>query len=230
MSKSFDYEPFHCDNLETVENENGRFYITPTGTYPSVTTILSCDGEKKAALKKWADRIGKDKAKAISNQAALRGKRVHSIIEDYVLNKEINLLSQMPSTIQSFNQVKRALNKNLTKIHAIEMPLYSTSLRIAGRVDMMGVWNGDRAIIDFKTSKREKYKYYITDYFIQTAMYSLMANERYNTSFNKIVIIIACDETLETQTFVENASDYTSQVKEKIDAFYNHYPSLTNHS
>lgn len=230
MFKTFDYEPFHYEDLETVENENGRFYITPTGSYPSVTTVLSYDDEKKMALKKWADRIGKDKAKAISNQSALRGKRIHSIIEDYVLNKEINLLRQMPSTIQSVNQVKRALNNNLKKIHAIEMPLYSTSLRIAGRVDMMGVWNDDRAIIDIKTSKREKYKYYIADYFMQTTMYSMMAKERYNMTFNKIVIIIACDETLEAQIFVENASDYILQVKEKINAFHNRYSNLAAYS
>jgi len=220
MTSKFLYEPLSYESMKTIHNEYGKFYLTPTGSYPSVTTVLAHDKAKKEGLKRWANRIGESQAKTITNQAALRGKRIHSIIEDYVLNKEINLNDQMPSTIQSFNQIKKLLNTHLKSIHAIEMPMYSTSLRIAGQVDMMGIWNDDHVVIDFKTSRREKYKYYITDYFVQTTMYSLMAKERYNISFDKMIIIIACDETLEAQLFVENASDYTSLAKEKINAFY----------
>ncbi len=36
------------------------------------------------ALDEWAERIGKDNAEDIKNQAAARGSRMHKHIEDYI--------------------------------------------------------------------------------------------------------------------------------------------------
>ena len=35
---------------------------------------------------------------------------------------------------------------------ALEAPMYSTNLKMAGRVDCVGMWDGKLCIIDFKSS------------------------------------------------------------------------------
>ena len=48
------------------------------------------------------------------------------------------------------------MDKNVGVIKAIEAPLYSHSLRVGGRVDLIAEWDGQLSIIDFKTSKKPK--------------------------------------------------------------------------
>ena len=45
-------------------------------------------------------------------------------------------------------------NSTLTIANSI---LWNNTLAYAGRCDMVGIWNGTPAIIDFKTSKKGKY-------------------------------------------------------------------------
>ena len=73
----------------TRESTNGkRFYNTPTGALPSVTTILTATKPEKdrLGLENWRKAIGEQRADAICSEAANRGTRMHKYLEDYVID------------------------------------------------------------------------------------------------------------------------------------------------
>jgi ATP-dependent exoDNAse (exonuclease V) beta subunit len=50
------------------------------------------------------------------------------------------------------------LNDKVGKVYMQECPLYSSVLKVAGRVDCIAEFDGELAIVDFKTSGRTYYE------------------------------------------------------------------------
>lgn len=187
-----------------AENIDGRrVYPVPSGgKYPSITTVLSCNPEKKAGIMKWRKRVGEAKANQISTRAASRGTTYHSIVEDYLNNTyDETKFKDKHLPLMMFKNSKKTLDR-INNIYAQEAALYSDNLEIAGRVDCIAEFDGELSIIDFKTSAEEKKLEWIQDYLIQETAYACMLYERYKIKVNKIVTIIAC-ESGDTQVFVE---------------------------
>ena len=67
--------------------------------------------------------------------------------------KELVWDDYQPLTQFMFHSAKSSLDK-IGKIHAIERTLYSEYLGLAGRVDCIAEYEGELAVIDFKTSKK----------------------------------------------------------------------------
>jgi hypothetical protein len=63
----------------------GRFYETPHGLFPSVTTVLS--SLPSPELDAWRERVGREQADLISKRATDRGSRLHAYCES-ILKKE----------------------------------------------------------------------------------------------------------------------------------------------
>lgn len=215
----FTHEIISFEELTAISTSSGRLYETPRGSYPSITTILGKQPDKQKSLQKWRDRIGHEKADRIANAAARRGTNIHEHLESYLMTEKVPL-NEMPTTMAMFSQMKQVIDKNLEIINASEAPMYSDNLRVAGRCDLIGIWKGERAIIDFKTSSREKQRKYITDYFLQCAAYSMMFEERTQLPCKNIVIIIGCDETTMAQVFEAKRDDYVDDVKQIINDYY----------
>ena len=147
----FEYEKIDIgyEDLVAETSKSGRVYTTPDGNkFPSITTVLSILSEEGIA--KWRARVGEEEANRVSLKASGRGTLVHEIVEDYLNNKDTS--SYMPHIQQSLKNIKPILDNNIDKIYALEVPLYSKHLGVAGRVDCVGVFNGVPSIIDFKTS------------------------------------------------------------------------------
>ena len=74
------------ETLGKTENINGkRYYNIQEGVkYPSVTTIIG-EMTDKSFLDKWRQRIGHEKADAISKFSANRGTVMHQLCEYYIL-------------------------------------------------------------------------------------------------------------------------------------------------
>jgi len=199
--------------LSAEMTDLGRFYTTPEGkAYPSVTTVLSAasDNSWKDA---WIARVGKEEAERISRKATTRGTAVHEIVEQYLRNNPSYTRGHMPTNIANFTYIKPFLDKHVGTIAGLELPLYSDTLRIAGRVDCIAKWDGVWSIIDFKTSKKEKSRDDIKNYFLQCAAYSHMFYERTNMFASKIVIVMTVDDG-QSLIFEEKASNY---IKEFVD-------------
>jgi genome maintenance exonuclease 1 len=192
----------------TAEAIDGkRFYTTPTGIkYPSVTTILGHAGDH-SWLDDWKARVGEAEVQRVSAQASRRGTAVHELAEEYLKNNPTYKKGHMPANIASFLHIKPFLDKHLNNIYGLEIPLYSDMLRAAGRVDCIGQWDGENAIIDFKTSKRKKERDDIHSYFMQESAYAAMFFERTGILPKKLVTVMTVDDS-EPIVFVENARDW----------------------
>ena len=95
--------------------------------------------------------------------------------------------------------------------------MYSEHLGVAGTVDCVGVWNNRKSIIDWKTSRKWKKKEWIHGYFMQSAAYAIMWEERTGIPIKNLVVCIAGDEGL--QIFEEDRDDWTQPLIDTIDKF-----------
>lgn len=190
-----------------VEGPDGRRYRTPEGKlYPSVTTVLGL-AQDTTWKDEWIARVGQAEADKVSKQATTRGTAVHDILEKYLDNDPGYAKRQMPANIYTAKKLFPVLESHLNKVIRQETPLYSDLLKTAGRVDVVGEWNGIRSIIDFKTSKRYKEKADIEGYFCQASFYAYAWYERTGMTVPQIVILVMVDEGSH-QIFVERTKDW----------------------
>lgn len=213
------------DDLQCETKSTGRKYADPNGdTYPSVTTVLGHLGEE--AIQAWRARVGEKEANKISRQASTRGTAVHSLLEDFVNNDDSYLTKEFDNSakelqhkqnIQTASKVFDILEENLDEVWGQELALYSKHLHMAGRVDCVGVWNGKPAIIDYKTSRKTKKKEWISSYFLQTAAYAIMFEERTGQPITQLVVLIAGD--CGSQVFVEHRDNWTQDLWSAIKEY-----------
>ena len=191
----------------TRSNEDGkRIYRTPTGEgYPSVTTVLGILGKEDIA--KWRKRVGEEEANRISTQAARRGTAVHKLCEDYLDNNPDYSKKHMPANIQMFNTMKPILDERINNIWYQECFLYSNELQTAGQVDCIAEWDGELAVVDFKTSRKLKKEEWILNYFMQVSFYAKAFEEMTGTPVKKGVVFIGVDNE-DPQVFEFNTEDY----------------------
>ena len=186
--------------IEAVTESTGRVYTTPDGKkYPSVTTVLGYFKAQKIA--EWRQRVGEEEANKISRKATTRGTRIHTIAENYINGVEWKEGCN-PIELQSFEDIRKILDARLEGVILQEAPLYSDFLKTAGRVDLVGVFDGKRSIIDFKTSLKVKKPEYIKDYFMQESFYAVAFEERTGIPINQLVTIISVDHE-NPQVFIE---------------------------
>ena len=206
----------HLEGYEAVslptETINGkRYYTTPEGKhYPSVTTVTGMLNKKW--IKAWRKKIGEEKANKISRKAAMRGTRYHHLQEDFLNNKltEERIASATPLDLMMFNQTKELTSK-LGDIYMLEGSMYSNELEIAGRVDCIAEFAGKVSVIDFKTSTKSKSPSKIKNYFLQETAYAKMFEEMYGVPIERIVTIVAVEETGQSQLFVEEPKTWLDQ-------------------
>ena len=202
----------------TTNVNRKRFYLTPTGTYPSITTVLGVRKEKKAGLQAWRNRVGNDVANHIMRTAASRGTAVHHMCEDFLNNKDVIKEEQSLLPWCLFSQLKPTLEKSINNIYAQECGLWSEKYRVAGRVDCIAEWNGIPSIIDFKTSRSERKDDYNFEYYMQASAYAEMFEERTGIEINQIVILVVTEDGL-VQEFVKEKHEYLPHLIETIDMF-----------
>lgn len=191
--------------LSRIDSDKGRVYQTPSGkAYPSVTSVTGLHG--KDAFFAWRKRVGEEEANRVSARATKRGTRIHSLCEDYLNNKEV--LAEMFEQ-ETFQSIKPALDK-INNIHCLETQLYSDHLRVAGTVDCIAEYEGKMSVIDFKTSSRSKKRDDIHSYFMQTAAYAVMFEERTGIPVGRLVILMTVDEQPEASIFIEKRDDWIS--------------------
>ena len=206
-------------DLKAETTDSGRLYATPTGEkYKSITTVLG--NYNKQAIMEWRERVGAEEANKISSKAANRGTKVHKICEDYINNEisEMKMQMMMPDLKEMFFKIKPIIDEKLGDVYSQEQALYSHKLKIAGRVDLIGMWNGKLSVIDFKTSNKQKEEENIQNYFMQCTAYALMFSELTGMWIDDIVVLIATGEG-EAQIFERQIHDYVKPLMQYIDKY-----------
>lgn len=117
-----------------------------------------------------------------------------------------------------FKPLQPILDEYVDNIHALEAPLWSSHLRVAGTVDCIAEFSGKLSVIDFKTSNKPKKEEWIENYFMQCAAYAVMYEERTGTPINRLAVLITVQDS-EPQIFVKKRDDYINKFIELRDQF-----------
>jgi genome maintenance exonuclease 1 len=120
-----------------------------------------------------------------------------------------------------FHHAKPYLDK-INNVHAIERTLYSEYLGLAGRVDCIAEYEGELAVIDFKTSEKIKPEKWLENYFVQEMFYASAYYELTGISVKKLITIMVTPGG-EVKVFDKrNKGDYIKLLVRYIKEFVHH--------
>ena len=223
----FDHVDLDLQPLEREHIDGVRYYKIPDEEelikMVSITSVTS--HFNKDIFVKWRKRVGNEEADRITKAATGRGTDMHTLTEHYLKNEDLPK-GLRPISDFLFKISKGKLNK-INNIYALEGPLYSKELGIAGTVDCIAEYDGELAIIDFKTSKKPKPRNWIEHYFVQCMAYGCMLYEMKGISIKKLVIIMACEngecviyEERDKAKYIKLLGKYINKfVKDKLELY-----------
>ena len=205
-----------------------RHYDVGEEKLPSVTTILSAtqSDEKKKSLADWRARMGAQSADRIRDVSAMRGTAMHRYLEAFIDGTGHKDLTSVGKEAEPM--ARRIIESGLGELDEVwgqEVTLYYPGL-YAGATDIVGVYEGQPAIIDFKQTNKPKKREWISDYFCQLGAYCMAHNYVYGTKIQKGVILM-CSKDLLFQKFEVEGNDFVKHQHDflrKIDQYYKNVP------
>lgn len=222
----FEHVELDLPKLSRETIDGVRYYSVPDEDellkLVSITSVTS--HHNKDIFVKWRKKVGDAEADRITRQSTSRGTDTHTLTEAYLYNRE--LPEVQPLSKMLFQIYKSELNK-ISKVHALEGSLYSKELGIAGTVDCIAEYNGELAIIDFKTSKKPKPRKWVDHYFVQCMAYGCMLYEMTGIAVKKLVIIMTCEngesivyEEYDKKKYIKLLTEYIREfIQSKIEGY-----------
>lgn len=205
-------------DISTTTIDGKRYYVTPEGSkFVSITTLLG--HFKKKSINEWRKRVGKEKADKITAESSANGTRMHSGLELYLDGKDHKEFVKTTEEKNQFDCIRNHLDGYLQETWYQEVPLYSNQLGVAGRVDLIGLYNNSPTIIDFKTSRKIKKKEWIYDYFMQATFYSMAFYELTGYPIKDIAILISVNKGEDFQVFHEKVGNWMVPLNDKIKEY-----------
>ena len=188
----------------------------------SITSVTS--HKNRQFFANWRKKVGEEEADKITRQATSRGTDMHTLVEYHLKNE--NLPGVQPLSEFLFKIAKPDLNR-INNVYTLEGSLYSKVLGIAGTVDCIAEFDGELAIIDFKTSKKPKPREWIEHYFVQCVAYACMFYELTGIPVKKLVIIMACEngecvvyEERDKTKYIKLLTEYIREfVRDKLESY-----------
>ena len=168
---------------------DARFYQTQDGGFvPSVTTILEAY-PRGAAYFNWLKENGKD-ADEIRDEAGRRGSVVHKLTELYDAGEEVNLVNSNGSIDYKLNEW--AMFERYVEFRSrfqfvtdcIELNIISKDLGYAGTIDRVIDMNGEKILLDIKTSNA-----IYSSYWLQLAAYRSLLMNTVGKKVDKVAIL-----------------------------------------
>ena len=196
-------EKFQYHTLKQVNDpiKKKRVYVTPTKEkLPSVTTILDSTKDKTHLIE-WRKRVGEEKARQITTEAAGIGTAMHANLERFICGMERqpgNNLVHIQANKMADVIIENGLC-NVDEVWAMEQSLYFPGL-YSGTTDLCGVFKGKPAIMDHKQTNKPKKEEWVEDYKLQLVAYAMAHNEVYGTDIQTGVVFM-CSRDLKYQQF-----------------------------
>ena len=205
-----------------------RHYDIGNDKLPSVTTILSAtqSEEKRKSLADWKARMGAQAADRVRDIAAMRGTAMHKYLECYINGSGHRDLTSIGKEAEPM--AKKIIESGLGDLEEVwgqEVTLYYPGL-YAGATDIVGVYEGKPAIIDFKQTNKPKKREWVLDYFAQLGAYCMAHNYVYGTKIQSGVILM-CSKDLLFQKFEVEGKEFVKHQHEflrKVDQYYKIVP------
>ena len=205
-----------------------RHYDIGNDKLPSVTTILSAtqSDEKKKSLADWRARMGAQSADRIRDVSAMRGTAMHRYLEAFIDGTGHKYLTSIGKEAEPMARkiIESGLG-DLEEVWGQEVTLYYPGL-YAGATDIVGIYEGQPAIIDFKQTNKPKKREWISDYFAQLGAYCMAHNYVYGTKIQSGVILM-CSKDLLFQKFEVAGNEFVRHQHDflrKIDQYYKNVP------
>jgi len=223
---NFNHIDIELPKLSRETIDGVRYYSVPDEEellkLVSITSVTS--HFNKDIFVKWRKRVGNEEADRITKRATKRGTDMHTLVEHYMKNEE---LPEVPPISDFLFKISKANLKRINNIYALEGSLYSKQLGIAGTVDCIAEYDGELAIIDFKTSAKPKPRGWIEHYFVQCMAYGCMLYELTGISVKKLVIIMACEngecvvyEERDKSKYIKLLTEYIGKfVRDKLEEY-----------
>ncbi len=212
--------------IKRLDEESGRHYEIDDGrALPSVTTVISFQNRQRIAA--WKAKVGEAAANAKSTKAANRGTKCHRVWEEYLQNGDYRSLAEYKTPLIQlmFNASKTHLDNRIDNIYQQETKMYSKKLGVAGTVDLICEVDGELAIVDFKTSAKQKPEEWLEDYFVQLSAYWGMFSENTGVFPKKLVVFLVGEngdvqivERRNIMHYLKTLQDYVSQFIQHRDA------------
>ncbi len=222
----FNHIDLNLPKLERETIDGIRYYKVPDLEellrLVSITSVTS--HKNRQVFVNWRKKVGEEEADKITRQATSRGTDMHTLVENYLYNRDLPDVQPLSDFL--FKISKSTLNR-INNIHALEGSLYSKQLGIAGTVDCIAEFDGELAIIDFKTSKKPKPREWIEHYFVQCMAYGCMLYELTGIPVKKLVIIMACEngecvvyEERDKTKYIKLLTEYIREfVRDKLESY-----------
>ena len=142
--------------LKQVNKNGKRVYETPSGTTPSVTTILS-KTKDMSGLNEWKKRVGEQEAQRIVTEAAGVGTALHNNLEKFLAGEK-----RVPGNnlvhVQANKMADIIIENGIAHVDEVwgsEIQLFYKD-QYAGTADLVGLYKGKPHIIDFKQTNKQK--------------------------------------------------------------------------
>ena len=148
---------------------------------------------------------------------------MHKYLEDYVESGEWPNAGSNPYAQQAHKmaeQVKEQALTNIDEIWGSEVQLYHPKI-YAGTTDLVGSYNGNPCIMDFKQTNRPKKRERIQDYLMQLAAYAAAHNSLFGTEIDQGVVLM-CSRDLTFQRFELTGEKFvraTNAFMKKLDDY-----------
>lgn len=219
-------ERFQYKNCKQINDPvtKKRVYLTPDGeSLPSVTTILSATKDM-TALNEWKKRVGEEKAKQITTEAAGVGTAMHANLERFIAGLQ-RQPGNNPVHVQANSMADQIIINGLSHVNevwAMEQSLYFPGL-YSGTTDLVAVYKDNPSVCDYKQSNKPKKAEWVEDYYIQLVAYILAHNEVYGTDIKEGHIFM-CSRDLTYQQFDLWPKDFNmwqDKWLSKVEQFYN---------
>ena len=218
----------HLGDLELNKKETRgiRLYNLPNGEWvPSITSVTSF--YNRQIFVDWRKRVGIEEANRITKKATTRGTDFHEAAQAYLENRDMVWEDYLPATRFMFHHATPYLDR-INNIHAIERTLYSEYYGLAGRVDCIAEYDGELAVIDFKTSEKIKPEKWLENYFVQEMFYAAAYYELTQIPVKKLITIMVTPGG-EVKVFDKrNKGDYIKLLVRYIKEFVSHNTGATN--
>ena len=206
-----------------------HFYDTNFGLYPSVTTVqgYTKSEEKKKILADWVERKTPKVADYIRDRAAGIGTAAHLLNEQYQARKHgLPIPTEKLDVEYKLFGMAHHLNcrpflDTVEKVYALEEAVFSSSLRLAGTIDCVGMVDGKISVIDYKTKGRPQLESWMEDPFQQGSMYAKMWNEHVGKEYKATqIIIVASSEHQTLQLFHANPLQHEEPALERLKKYH----------
>jgi genome maintenance exonuclease 1 len=200
-----------------------RVYLTPDGeSLPSVTTILGATKDM-TALNEWKKRVGEEKARQITTEAAGVGTAMHSNLERFICGMQ-RQPGNNPVHVQANKMADIIIEcglSDVSEVWAMEQSLYFPGL-YSGTTDLVAVYKGNPSVCDYKQTNKPKKEEWVEDYKIQLVAYILAHNEVYGTDIREGHVFM-CSRDLQYQQFdlwPDDFNKYQDLWLGKVEEYY----------